>query len=135
VFDRVFTTVLANRLAQTIPARVPSAVINAGLPSSSVSSFITALTTGTQSAFQAVQGLTPAIQAIGVRAYKEANSDAFHTVFLTSLAFSGTGILLSTLYPSVDHLLTKEVSVQVHKRGMENVSGVHDEEKRIESQV
>lgn len=128
-YPSVFTTVLANRLATTIPAQVPPALTNAGLPASSVADFMTALTAGTVSAFSAVQGLTPAIQAAGIRAYKEANSDAFRTVFLVTLAFSGTGMLISLFYPDIDHLLTKEVSVQIHKKGEAVLPGKHDDEK------
>jgi hypothetical protein len=109
----VFTTVLANRLAKTIPAKVPPAVIAAGLPESSVAAFIAAVQAGSQTAFDAVAGLTPEIRALGTRAYQEANSAAFNTVFLVTIAFSGIGIICTFFSPNVDHLLTREVNITV----------------------
>lgn len=113
----MFTTVLSNRLAQTIPAKVPPAVIEAGLPESSVAAFIAALQAGSASAFESVAGVTPQIIAVGVRAYQEASSAAFKTVFLTTIAFSGVGIILTLVAPNVDHLLSKDVNVTVNERG------------------
>ncbi|KAF2102444.1 MFS general substrate transporter [Rhizodiscina lignyota] len=133
ICSTVFTTVLANRLAESIPAKVPPALTAAGLPASSVAPFITALSSGSATAFNTVQGLTPTIQAIGVRAYQEANSDAFRTVYLTTLAFSGIGMLLSIFYPNIDHLLTNAVSVQLHNKGADDHADVYDEEKKIEN--
>ncbi|KAF2492222.1 MFS general substrate transporter [Lophium mytilinum] len=130
ICSTVYTTVLANRLASTIPAQVPSALIKAGLPSGSVAAFLAALSGAGK--MSAVDGVTPAIEAIGVRAYKGASSDAFRTVFLTTLAFSGLGMVLSIFYPNVDPLLTNKVSVQIHSKGKEDVGA---EVKRVDSQV
>lgn len=69
----IYQSVLSNRLAVTIPAKVPPALIAAGLPADSVSAFLAAVQTGTTEAFDSVVGLTPAIQAVGVRAYQEAS--------------------------------------------------------------
>ncbi|CAK7235759.1 hypothetical protein SCUCBS95973_009376 [Sporothrix curviconia] len=110
----IYQTVLANRLAQTIPAKVPPAVVAAGLPESSVAAFVTAVQAGTAAAFASVAGLTPAIQAAGVRAYQEATASAYNTVFLTTIAFSGLGVVLSFFAPNVDHLLTKSVNITVN---------------------
>jgi hypothetical protein len=112
----VYTVVLSNRLATTIPGQVPKALTAAGLPSSSVAGFLTAYTTGTQAAFDAVQGLTPAILTKGTTAYKNASADAYRTVFLTTLAFSGIGIILTWFAPDVDKKLTREVAVTLHKK-------------------
>jgi hypothetical protein len=109
----VYVVILSNRLAQTIPAQVPPALTEAGLPASSVASFLTALTSGSAAAFEAVQGLTPAIQAIGARAYQNANADAYKTVYLSTLAFSGVGIILTFFSPIVDHLLNGDVTIQL----------------------
>jgi len=88
----VYTVVLSNRLTQTIPAKVPPALISAVIPATSITSFltaITAITAGTPAAWAAVEGLTPSIQAAGVRPYKDASSSAYSTVYLTTIAFSG----------------------------------------------
>ncbi|KAB5525517.1 fungal trichothecene efflux pump [Coniochaeta sp. 2T2.1] len=123
VCSTVFTTVLANRLAQTIPARVPPAVIEAGLPESSVPSFLAALTAGS---FDAVAGVTPEIISIGKRAYKEANAAAFNTVFLTTIAFSAIGIILTFFAPNVDHLLTREVNIQLSSKTVAGTGGAKE---------
>ncbi|KAF1989204.1 fungal trichothecene efflux pump [Aulographum hederae CBS 113979] len=117
ICSTVYTVILSNRIAQTIPAQVPPALVSAGLPISSIPAFLAAITAGTQSAWDAVGGLTPAIQAVGVRAYQEASSDAYTTVFLSTLAFSGIGIVLSPFLPSVDHLLTEDVTVTLERGG------------------
>lgn len=101
---------------------MPPALIAAGLPAGSVADFLAAIPVGTPAAFKAVQGLTPTIQAAGLHAYRVANSEAYKTVFLTTLAFSGIGIVLSLFYPSVDHLITNQVTVQVKQVHLESSS-------------
>jgi MFS family permease len=119
----VYTVVLQNRLATTIPEQVPRALVGAGLPESSVAGFLTAYTNGTQAAFGAVKGLTPGILDAGTRAYKEASADAYRTVFLTTIAFSGIGVLLTWLVPNVDRLLTREVAVTLSNKADGHILG------------
>jgi hypothetical protein len=123
----VYTVVLSNRLADTIPAQVPRALINAGLPADSTTAFLAAYTNGTQAAFDAIPGITPEIIAIGSRAYKFATSDAFKTVFLSTIAFMGVGIILTAFLPNIDPLMTGEVSMTLHSRNDEELLG----EKKI----
>jgi hypothetical protein len=99
----------------------------AGLPASSVPSFLAALTSGSAAAFKAVAGLTPAIQAIGARAYQDASSDAYKTVYLSTLAFSGLGIILTFWTPNVDHLLSGDVTVTLHEKGTEKIVGTREQ--------
>lgn len=94
-FSSVYTVVLSNRLLDTIPKEVPPALIQAGLPSTSVADFLTTISAGTVAAFAVVPGLIPAIQATGIKAYEKATSDAYNTVYLCTIAFSGIGIILS----------------------------------------
>lgn len=119
---------LSNRLAQTIPEQVPPALVSAGLPASSVANFIAAITANSAAAWQAVEGLTPTIQAIGIKAYQQASSDAFKTVYLSTLAFSGVGIILCFFTPNVDHLLTSDVAITLHERNGDNVVGTRTAE-------
>lgn len=109
---------LSNRLAQTIPAIVPPALVDAGLPSSSVTAFLGAITTGS---FDAVPGISPSIIAAGVRAYQEASVQAYKTVFLTTLAFSGIGIVMSYWCQNVDSLLSGDLSIQIGEKALKNV--------------
>ncbi|OBT94080.1 hypothetical protein VE01_07168 [Pseudogymnoascus verrucosus] len=134
ICSTVYTVILSNRLAQTIPAQVPPALVQAGLPETSVPAFIAAITAG-ETAWEAVVGLTPAIQAIGIRAYQEASSDAFKTVFLSTIAFSGVGIILTIFAPNVDHLLTNDVTVTLHEKATEDIVGAHAKVGSAEERV
>ena len=102
----VYTTTLTNRLGTTIPARVPPAVIGAGLPEASVPGFIGALTTGD---FSSVEGVTEQIIAVGVRAYKWANAEAYRTVYLTTIAFTGVAVILTFFAPNTEKYMTGQV--------------------------
>ena len=113
IASTIYQVVLRNRLAETIPAQVPKAVTNAGLPTSSVAGFMTGLTTGT--GFEGVPGITDTIIAAGVRAYKEANADAYRTIFFTSIAFSGIALIAAFCLPNVDAMLTGKVASTLHK--------------------
>ncbi|KAF2665042.1 MFS general substrate transporter [Microthyrium microscopicum] len=123
ICSTVFTTVLSNRLAKTIPAQVPGALVNAGLPAGSVASFLTAIASGSAAAFAKVSGLTPEIQAAGMAAYRKASVDAYNTVFLTTIAFSGIAIIFSIFAPNVDHLLNSNVAATLHERNTDTVVG------------
>ena len=111
----IYTAILSNRLDQTIPREVPAALVSAGLPASSVASFLAAIGLGTPAAFAKVQGLTPAIEAVGLRAYKVASSHAYQTVFYSTIAFSVVCILCALLTPNVDDRMTDKVIVQLHR--------------------
>jgi hypothetical protein len=127
----VYTVVLSNRLATTIPSQVPPALVNAGLPANSTAAFLAAYTNGTQAAFDAVPGITPEIIAVGSRAYKFATSDAFKTVFLSTIGFMGVGIILTAFCPDIDKLMTSEVSMTLHSRNDEELLG----EKKVVTEV
>ena len=86
VLSAVYTAILSSRLTETIPNQVPAALIQAGLPASSVADFLTALTSGSAQAMEAIRGISPSIIAAGTAAYKEASSDAYRTVFLSTIA-------------------------------------------------
>ncbi len=116
VASTIYTVVLANRLRTTIPAQVPPVVVAAGLPKTSVEAFLKAFTAGKPEAFQAVKGITPEILAKGTEAYKYASADAYRTVFLTTIAFSGVGLIVSFFVPNVEDRMTGEVAATLHDR-------------------
>lgn len=97
----------------------------AGLSSDQVPAFITALSGGNSSAISSIPGMTPAIQQAGADAYQWANSDAYRTVWLVTLAFAGIGVVCSLFYGNVDHLITKDVSIQLHKKSDEEKLAGH----------
>ncbi|CAK7234358.1 hypothetical protein SCUCBS95973_008908 [Sporothrix curviconia] len=93
---------------------MPLALVDAGLPSSSVGDFITALTGGNTTALDLVPGVSPSIIAAGSSAYQLASAASYRTVFYSTIAFSGVGIIFSIFLPNIDHLLTSEVSTTLH---------------------
>lgn len=115
VIVAIYTTILTNRLGQTIPAEVPPALVDAGLPPSSVGDFLTALTSGVTGAMQAVPGITDKIIAVGVAAYKQANADAYRTVYLSTLAFSGVAICLTYFAPNTNTYMTSQIAATLHR--------------------
>ncbi|KAJ1327022.1 Fungal trichothecene efflux pump (TRI12) [Microdochium nivale] len=114
----VYSVVLSNRLAQTVPAYVPGAVTAAGLPGSSVAAFLAAVSAGGAD-FSSVAGVTDGIVAAGVRAYKEANAEAYRAVFFTNIAFSVLAVVCCLLLPEVDHLMTGLVATKLHDKSDE----------------
>lgn len=122
ILSAVYTTILTSRLSTTIPAQMPPALINAGLPTSSVAEFITAFTTGDTTALAGIQGVTNAIIAAGSAAYKEASSNAYRTVFLSTIAINGIGIILTFFVPDPDlnGAAMRDVSAPLHGHGVES---------------
>lgn len=70
---------------------------------------MTAISAGTSDAFASVPGITDEIIAIGVRAYKVASADAYRTVYLSTIAFSGVAIILTWFAPNTEKFMTQQV--------------------------
>lgn len=124
VAGAIYIAVLNTRLASTVPAEVPPAVIDAGLPSSSVADFITALSSGSAKVLAAVPGITDQIIVAGTKAYKQANADAYKTVYLSTLAFTGLAIILTFWAPNTKKYMTNKVAATLH-----NEEKIADEER------
>lgn len=122
----VYNVVLTNRLGETVPSQVPPAVVEAGLPESSVVDFMTALTTG--AGFDAVKGVSDSIVAAGLRAYKEANAEAYRTIFFVSIAFSVIALICSLCLPDIDAMLSGKVAQTLHR-------GKKDEKRAMQDGV
>jgi hypothetical protein len=118
ILEAVYISIFTNRLTKTVVNDVPPALINAGLPASSVVGFMEALTLGTS--FSNVAGVTNAIIAAGGKAYKVANAEAYRTVYLSTIAFSCTGILLSWFAPNTDEYMSSKVAATLHHVGQED---------------
>lgn len=136
VCQTIYVVVLTNRLTSTIPAQVPPAAVAAGLPESSIVQLLTAFAVGTPEAFAAVPGISPTILAAASTAYKTASSDAYRTIFYTSIAFTGLGVMLSFFTPNVDELMTHDIATTLeHTKGAEHNVTKMDEKKFEESQA
>ena len=121
IMATVYSVVLSNRLTSTISTQVPTALVKAGLPATSVADWLTALTAA--AGFAGVEGATAAIDAAGVAAYENASADAFQTVFLTTLAFTGVGMVVSLSIPNVEDKMTEGVAATLHERKTEKTVG------------
>jgi ABC-type sugar transport system permease subunit len=108
IAQSVYNVILSNRLKQRTAALVPSALIGAGLSASNVTAFMAKLAS---KKFDSVPGATTEVIEAGLKAYKQANSDAFRTVFLSTIAFTGLAVLLSLMLPNIDKLLSGKVAV------------------------
>jgi hypothetical protein len=93
----VYVAIFTNRLTSTVSTEVPAALVKAGLPVSSVPGFLVAITSSVPDAFSKVPGATTGIVQIGLNAYKQANADAYRTVYLSTIAFSGLAVILTIL--------------------------------------
>ena len=108
----VYTATLGNRLLKTIPANVEPVATNRGLPTSSLPALYTALQG--QGSYGSVQGLTDGIKAAVQEPYRIAFKNAASTVFLVSLAFSGTAIILAFFTTNNDESTENYVAGGLH---------------------
>ncbi|KAJ4296443.1 hypothetical protein N0V90_006488 [Kalmusia sp. IMI 367209] len=120
VLTAIYVSIQTNRLDETIPQQVPPVLIDAGLPSSSVAGFLSAIQLGTD-ALKAVPGITEQIIGVGYRAYQEASADAYRTVYLATIAFSGLSILLTWWAPNTDDLMNEKVAATLGGEGQKEV--------------
>ncbi|KPI36578.1 putative MFS-type transporter YusP [Cyphellophora attinorum] len=135
VCQTIYLVVLSTRLTETIPSQVVPAAVAAGLPESSVVDLLTAFTIGTPKAFEAIPGISDTVLAAATAAYKNASSDAYHTVFLTSIAFSGIAVVLALFIRNVDDRMTADIATKLHHgAGLEH-EDVANEKAVTESMV
>lgn len=126
----IYTVVLSNRLSSTISNIAVPAILAAGLPPSSLDALLASLAAGGDGIgiVDVVPGATQAIVNIARQAYKDAALAAFKTVFLTSIAFTGIGMVVSFWAPNVQTLMTDQVAVLILRRkGGERDNAVKNE--------
>lgn len=70
---------------------------------------ITALSSGSTAAVEAVPGITTQTAAAGAAAYQAAYSSAFKTVFLASISFGGVAIIAALLYRETEGPFSHDV--------------------------
>jgi hypothetical protein len=118
VLTAIYVTVMTNRLTAETSSQVPAAITSAGLPATSIVDFMTALTSGSADALQAVPGISAEIIAAGSAAYKQANADAYRTVYLTTIAFTGVAVILSYWAPDTEKYLNSGVAATLRGGGL-----------------
>lgn len=112
----VYSAVLSNRLETTIPQFLYPAVQQAGLPQSSLAALVAGLGGSGPLDASAVPGLTDAILAVARTGYAEASAAAFSTVFYTSFAFGGIGMILAWFVAQNDKNKESFVAGHIHTR-------------------
>lgn len=124
----VYTTILSNRLTQTTATIVPPALVKAGLPAGSIADFIKTMaavgTAAPVSSYAGIKGVTKSILAAGVQAYQIANVEAYKTVYLSTIAFSGLAIVLTFFAPNTEKYMTNSVAAT-----LAHESSTSDEER------
>lgn len=122
----IFLAVYSKKLSSSLPREITLAVEAAGLPSSSLPDLFTAITNGTQAALEAVPGVDSGVLDAVETGTKQAYTLAFRLVFLTTLSFTGIGVIAAFFVKSVDDYLTNYVNKTLHKptlRRSEKVEG------------
>jgi hypothetical protein len=115
VLTAIYVSVFTNRITETISTEVPAALVAAGLPKSSIPGFLAAFTSGTAETLGAVPGINGSIITAGTRAYKVASADAYRTVYLVTIAFSGLGVLLTWFAPNTEKYMTSNIAATLHQ--------------------
>jgi len=98
----VYGTILTNCLAITIPLEVGPASIRAGLPPSSAQALVADFLASTTPTAATIPGWSPSILTAAQIAYKTASAQAYRTVFLSTLSFSGVAIIMVFFTMGVD---------------------------------
>lgn len=93
VFTAIYSAALNTRLETNLPAGIGPAALKAGLPASSLPLFIGALATGDTAALAKIPGLTPAIIAVGLAAFKQAFADSIRVVYIIAAPFGALACL------------------------------------------
>lgn len=115
----IYETTLSNRILTTVPANVIPAATDAGLPASSIPALIKGLSGATALNSELVPGLTAHIIDVAQVAYRLANSQAYRTVFLVSLAFTGPGMILCWFCSQNDKSKEAFIAGHIHKSSEE----------------
>lgn len=122
----IYTATLNNRLLVTIPNHVYPVARRLGLPDGSLET-LTAALQGTGD-YSAVQGLTPRIREAVQEPYRLAFKNAASSVFLVSLAFSFTAIVLAFFTTNNDKSTEDYVAGGIHDQKQEKEFYEHGKE-------
>lgn len=122
----MYSTILNNRLEVTVPRSVGTAVARSGLPQSVVPTLIAALNKSGRLLNTTVQGLTVDNTLAIEQAYRLGNSQAYKTVFLSTLGFGALSVVLVWFIGGVDesdpNYVASQIAVETPPSG-ESVEG------------
>ena len=129
----VYTATLSNRLLVTIPQYVYPVALKHGLKHAALAPLALALQG--KGSYGSVPGITPAIKTAVQEPYRTAFKNAASTVFLVSLAFSGTAVILACFTTNNDKNTEHYVAGNVHGQKAEKEYQSEFQEYRRASQV
>lgn len=109
----IYSTILNNRLEITVPRSVGSAIQNANLPESVVPTIIAVLDRGERLLNTTAQGLTADNIPLIEHAFRLGNSEAYRTVFLSTLGFGVLSVVLVWFIGGVDESDPHYVASQI----------------------
>ena len=98
-----------------MPNKVTEAVLAAGLPESSIPQMLRAVTNGTTAAISAVPGTDAAIVAAARAGQKSAWAASFSTVYLSTIAFGATALIISFFASDISEFMTSFVNKTVEQ--------------------
>ncbi|KAJ5937122.1 hypothetical protein N7466_003572 [Penicillium verhagenii] len=125
----IYVAILDSRIAKNLPDDVSAAALDAGLPKSSLAQLLTAVSTGSATATEAVPGITENIILVVTNATKTAYSQAFRTVFLASIAFGGAAIVAALLSVPMDDKLNNAVAAKLSGTEASQEELIHNEKE------
>lgn len=129
----IYTATLSNRLNVTIPSTVYPVARRMGLSESALKPLAAALQG--QGSYSQVPGLTNNIKQAVQEPFREAWKNAASTVFLVSLAFTGTAVVLACFYTNNDPNTQNYVAGGVHGKMEEKDYNKEFQEHRRASQT
>ncbi len=109
----IYVAILSNRFEINFPRDVASAALGAGLPETSLNATFAAITNGTAAALDAVPGMTTVIETAIADGTHTAWAATFRTVYYSSLAFAGLGLVAACFSADIDNHLNNYVSRRI----------------------
>lgn len=123
--------ILQNKITENTASEVVPALLDAGLPASSVEQLLTALSSGSTAAIDAVPGITSKILAIAGTTIKAAYSDSFKIVFLATIPFGVVATIAAFFARDIDSRLTHNVVRRLDLRGKHAGATPTGDEKQV----
>jgi hypothetical protein len=108
----VYYNFLQNKLTDVIPTNVGGAVVQAGLPLAQVPAFIEALLSQNTTAILA-SGATPSIIQAAEVAVVESYAQGLQPLYLISIAFTGSALLISLLLKNIGKYMDGRVAAEI----------------------
>ena len=111
----IYLAIYNGKLSTNMPSKVTAAVLAAGLPETSVPQMLRAATNGTAAAFRAVPGANATIIAAAQAGRKSAWAASFSTVYLSTIAFGATALIISWFATDISEFMTSFVNKTVEQ--------------------